>query len=294
MNIRKTLTALTLTGSLAASAVLATTTLGAGTADAARTRNTAAPRAGHEVVISTAGPDGSSTSDPSSSTTPVNRTVSTSKSSGSVVSGLIHRPGEAVEGTDTGSWANMADFMTFVVQDTANVWNWYYAQWGLGETSVNWYFSAPGQTVVSECKGGVLTDDSSPFYCPVDDTIYFSQVRAQTYWEKSGGDFGVATAIAHEFGHNVQAELKIERSTYGSAKFEQDADCFSGAFAHVAYYQGILDANDIAEGLASRSFVGDDNLDDPDHHGTSDERMAAFQLGYDSEGPAGCDAILNR
>jgi predicted metalloprotease len=294
MNIRKTLAAITLTGSLAASAMLATTTLGADAAsNAGRTRSheTAGPRSGHEST-STAGPDHGTATDPGTNT-PVDRAVSRSSAAGTVNTALMHRPGEAVAGTDTGSWSNMADFMTFVVQDAASVWNWYYQQWGYTQTSsVNWYFSAPGEVVKSACNGGALTDTSSPFYCPADDTIYFAQVRAQWYWENAGGDFGVAAALAHEYGHNVQNELNIQRATYGPAKFEQHADCFSGAFAHVAYYQGILDANDITEGRASRFLVGDDDVDNPDHHGTSQERMAAFQLGYDAAGPAGCDVVL--
>ena len=218
--------------------------------------------------------------------------LSDSPKKGVVNTRLIHRPGQAVMGTDTGAWPSMYDFMYFLVEDTAAVWNWYYQQWGFGSSSVNYYFSSPGEVVQSACNGGVLTDDGSPFYCPADDTIYFSQVRAAWYWNQAGGDFGVAAAMAHEYGHNVQTELNISREVYGSARFEMYADCLAGAFANVAYYQDILDANDVNEGMQSRWMVGDEDFSNPDHHGTPAQRRDAFLLGYNSQGPKGCDDVL--
>ena len=76
-------------------------------------------------------------------------------------------------------------------------------------------------------------------------------------------------------------------------KVEQNADCYSGAFARIAYFQGVLDANDINEGLWTAYAVGDRLVERADHHGTPEERLAAWKLGYDSAGPAACDAILN-
>jgi uncharacterized protein len=217
--------------------------------------------------------------------------IDPASSTGTINTQMMHRPGQAVAGTDSGRWTSMYDFMSFVVQDTASVWNWYYQQWGKGVSSVHYVFSTPGQVIYSACGGTPLTDTSSPFYCRTDDTIYFSQVRAQWYWNNAGGDFAVATAIAHEYGHNIQAELGINPANYTSMQFEQEADCFSGAFAHVAYYQGILDHNDINEALASRALVADNGLG-PDAHGTAQARQTAYLLGYNSNGPAACDTIL--
>ena len=155
---------------------------------------------------------------------------------------MIHRPGQAVSGTDTGRWTSMYDFMSFVVQDTASVWNWYYQQWGKGQSSARYSFPLPGVVVRTACKDAsgqyAVTDDDSAFYCGADDTIYISQARARWYWTRGGGDFAVATAIAHEYGHNVQSELGISRQNLRSTQFEQHADCLSGAFARQAYFQG--------------------------------------------------------
>jgi len=293
MNARKILATLTLTGALAAGFAVASSATDS-TAAAARMRTpSAAPRSSTSDAPA-AGPDRSSSTDPS--TSKATQAVRALGHSGSGVTDtqLIHRPGEAVAGTDTGQWSSMYDFMQFVMQDTGAVWNWYYQQWGVGSSGVHYSFPGPGEAVQSACDASPqVLDDASPFYCGADDTIYMSQVRAQWYWQNAGGDFGVAAALAHEYGHNVQTELGISRSTYGPAKFEQHADCLSGAFTHVAYYQGILDANDVSEGLSSRALVGDYEFTSADHHGTPQERMTAWQLGYDAAGPAACDAVLN-
>jgi predicted metalloprotease len=68
------------------------------------------------------------------------------------------------------------------------------------------------------------------------------------------------------------------------------ADCLAGAFTHVAYYQGILDADDITEGAQARFDVGDDLTDPAQHHGTPEERRDAFLTGYNGENPDVCVA----
>jgi predicted metalloprotease len=220
------------------------------------------------------------------------RSVTTQLIKGSVDPQTVHRPDEADSGTETASWSSLDEFMTFVVDDTAAVWNWYYEQWGYDPGGVNYVWVPAGQTAVTTCDDSVIDADTSPFYCASDDTIFFGMNRAVWYWEKAGGDFGLAAAIAHEYGHNVQHELGISEKTYGVTRHELHADCFAGAFAHVAYYQGILDSNDVSEGMTSRYLVGDFEFDNPQHHGTPEERAAAFKLGYDAAGPAGCDSLL--
>jgi len=302
MNLRKVLA----TALLAAVAAGATVAFQAGSASptgAPANPVSAAPRE-HAGSSSTGerSPEGTGTLHPGAADAEVTAERAATALDVSVsVQGLLHRPGQAVEGTDSGQWSSMYDFMSFVVQDAASVWSWYYQQWGYQTGSaVRYSFPLAGQQVVTGC--GDTTNDTTMEYCSNDDTIYFSQALATRLWDGSylgpdkwqgkGGDFAVATMLAHEYGHNVQAELGISNSTYGVAKHEQHADCFSGAFAHVAYYQGILDANDVAEGITTAYVVGDSWFDNPGHHGTPDERMAAWKLGYNSAGPAACDAVL--
>ena len=289
----KQLVALVAAGSIAAGVLFAATTGAAGSTGA--TARTAGPPEGATTNTATGqrNPKATTGSSTGTDTTGAERTMGAASSGGVIDSTMIHRPDQALAGTDTGVWASWDDFMTFVVQDVSSVWNWYYQQWGYSQSTVKYYWSTPGEVVYSACGGDPLTDDSSPFYCGKDDTIYFSQVRAKWYWDNAGGDFGVVASIAHEYGHNVQAELGIARTEGKSGNFEQQADCFSGAFAHVAYYQGILDANDVQEGLNSRYMVGDDGSG-PDPHGTPQERADAYWLGYNATGPAACDAILTK
>ena len=215
---------------------------------------------------------------------------------------MIHRPGQQVPGADTGRWSSMADFMTWVEQDVAVVWNWYYGQWKYGITSdAQLVFPLPGQRVETPCGP---TDDRTMFYCSLNDPIYFSQALATALWQgtyvgpdgqrstRPGGDFAVVTMLAHEYGHNVQQELGILGKGYPVSKTEQMADCLSGSFARQAYYQNVLDPNDITEGLNVAYMVGDSQFSNRDHHGTSAERVAAWKLGYGSASPAACWSIL--
>jgi hypothetical protein len=217
----------------------------------------------------------------------------------------LHKVGQQSVG-GTGQWANMQDFMQFVVEDSANVWNWYYKQWGVTSPStVNYSFPLPGQSVPMGDGCGGMTKDTTAEYCPTDDTIYFSQALAVQLWDGTvvgpdgqqndgpGGDFAVAYALAHEYGHNVDQELGIlQNPNLTTPQLEQHADCMAGAFTRVAYFQGILDTDDVQQGLNAASLVGDSDFAGADHHGTSAERMAAFAQGYNSAAPDGCNSLL--
>ena len=85
-----------------------------------------------------------------------------------------------------------------------------------------------------------------------------------------------------------------------SALLELQADCYAGMWVHHAGRQGILEEGDIEEGLRAASAVGDDRLQkmsgqavSPESftHGSSQERMAWFQRGYQSGDPKQCDTF---
>jgi len=201
--------------------------------------------------------------------------------------------------------------MQYVVDDASRVWTWYYQQWYGSQygSSVHTVFPRSGEVASGPCGS---TNNNTMMYCSVNDTIYFSQDIATRLWNGTfvgpdgqrssspGGDFAVATMLAHEYGHNVQAEIWGQDanggmrlvSSVGVPKDEQHADCLSGVFAQVAQRQGILDPNDINEGLRVAFMVGDSYFTASDHHGTSQERENAWWSGYKGS-PAGCDAILN-
>lgn len=151
-------------------------------------------------------------------------------------------------------------------------------------------------SVRTEC-GRADAEESVAFYCPLDETIYYS-TEIRSILEEEVGDFAWITVIAHEWGHHVQFELGVdvdERSPRSAQVYpiqlELQADCLAGAYAQDAEERDWLDPGDIEEALFLTDFAGDESgthWTDPNAHGTPQQRVRAFERGYD-EGIAGCD-----
>jgi len=73
---------------------------------------------------------------------------------------------------------------------------------------------------------------------------------------------------------------------------ELHADCWSGVWASSAADRGILEPGDIEEAVQTTMDVGDYETGAPGHHGTPEQRSAAFLTGYESGEPAGCEGYL--
>jgi hypothetical protein len=97
-------------------------------------------------------------------------------------------------------------------------------------------------------------------------------------------DVAVAAVCAHEFGHILQYKRKLDRriseEPASVKRLELQADFFAG------YYSGMRKrerAEFPAAVFALTQYnAGDDMLNDPDHHGTPDERGAAISRGFDA------------
>jgi len=160
-----------------------------------------------------------------------------------------------------------------------------------------------------------------PFYCPADRTVYLDLgfwTEMETKLGASGADFARAYVIAHEFGHHIQtltgtsqqvqqaqqrARGQAEANQY-SVALELQADCYAGVWAAnasaVSGGQVALEAGDLQEGLKTANAIGDDTLQGrgggrvtPEGftHGTSEQRMAWLQRGYQSGDPKVCDTF---
>jgi predicted metalloprotease len=122
------------------------------------------------------------------------------------------------------------------------------------------------------------------------------------------GDFAQAYVLAHEIGHHVQTLLGTDQRMRSrssgdndfSVRFELQADCYAGVWAHEADREGILEVGDVEEGLNAAAAVGDDRLQrmstghvNPDSftHGSSAQRAAWFRRGYSTGRPDACDTF---
>lgn len=126
------------------------------------------------------------------------------------------------------------------------------------------------------CTNSTETGISGPAYCPGDNTIYL-EMGLGDQKSREYGDFGALSIVSHEFGH---AYLMQTGQHHEGKTGELDADRFAGAFARYAEAKGLLEPGDLQEAQQTFHSVGDHAVDDPDHHGLPQERLAAFNRGH--------------
>jgi len=205
----------------------------------------------------------------------------------------------------------MNDFLTAVTKDVDAYWTTVFADEGLPEPRVTYQWIAAGQSAASACQdsSGTSGDDIAA-YCSADDTISISEAFASRIYDGeldhslpgssqgyggTAGDFAVAYIVAHEYGHQIQDELGLFEQ-YGSqlptSAFELQADCYAGTWAKSAYDENRLEDGDVQEALDAALAVGDFNNEDPGHHGTPEERKAAWSTGFEAGEPQACNSYL--
>src|SRR3954454_8695164 len=218
------------------------------------------------------------------------------------------RPGTAPPATrGRTEQTTVEGFLTDVLQSVDAYWTRTLSAAGRPEPRVGYLWVRPGDTVGTAC--GAPAGDDAAFYCPNDDTIYVAQQLAAELWqgiarnfpgERAGyghavGDFGLAYVIAHEYAHNVQAELGLftvgEQRT-GVKPFELQADCMAGLWGNSVYREGKLQPGDVEEALGTAAAACDFEVNNPQHHGTPAERREAWLRGYRSGDPSVCSAYV--
>lgn len=154
----------------------------------------------------------------------------------------------------------------------------------------------------SQCGGA--DSHVGPHYCPQDQTIYLDETffdELTTLLGAEGGDVAEAYVIAHEVGHHVQYELNgldETESNLESIQLELQADCFAGLWAYSIKDLGVFEQGEIREAIDAAGAVGDDRIQakvegrvNPESwtHGSGEQRVAAFNRGYESGQVIQCD-----
>jgi len=201
-----------------------------------------------------------------------------------------------------------SQFVKTVLADTEDVWTQLFPKIAGRRYTPPTLVLFTGQ-VKSAC--GFASAAAGPFYCPLDKKVYidlaFYDELKQRF--KAPGEFAQAYVIAHEIGHHVQNQLGISNKVQAmqtrlskrdynklSVRMELQADFLAGVWAHhVARYAGILDEQDIRDGINAAAAIGDDRIQkmsqgyvvpDAFTHGSGEQRVRWFMYGLKTGDPS--------
>jgi uncharacterized protein len=232
---------------------------------------------------------------------------------GGIGGALAPSGGTAEPYQPTAQEEELADFVTFVLNDAQSVW-----QQVLPRVASQQYQDAKlvlfSDTVDSGC--GYAQSAMGPFYCPMDQKVYIDLGFYQELKNRFGapGDFAQAYVLAHEVGHHVQNILGIAEQVQAarqnnpsqanalSVRMELQADCLAGIWAQTTQRRELLEAGDVEEGINAAAAVGDDRIQkqstgyvNPEGwtHGSAKQRVAWFMQGYQSGDIKSCDTFNN-
>jgi predicted metalloprotease len=141
----------------------------------------------------------------------------------------------------------------------------------------------PGDTTYQEVS------DFGAFYCPDGDFMAYDDGELGIIYELAErySPSVVAVVMAHEFGHAVQNRIGVLDRDVATIYTEQQADCFSGAWARRVWEGqavGITFGDeDIRTGLIALDVVADPigtSVLEPGGHGAAFDRIGAFQEGF--------------
>jgi predicted metalloprotease len=150
--------------------------------------------------------------------------------------------------------------------------------------------------VCGENSAGV----QNAFYCPGDDSVAWDRGTLLPVLNTMFGPMAVATVFAHEMGHAIQFRLgSVTKATPTIVK-EQQADCYAGAFIRYvadgdARHFQLSTGDGLNQVLSTMMFIRDQvgtTAVDPQAHGSSFDRVTAFQFGF-TDGPVRCAKIDN-
>ena len=219
-------------------------------------------------------------------------------------------PGEDITEEGPDPEQESVDFMSFVLDDVQQTWEEEFAE--AGEDYPRADLVLFRRAVNTGC--GQASAATGPFYCPLDQKAYVDLGFFDELSTNFGapGDFAQAYVLAHEIGHHVQNVLGInpevrrlqqeqpQRANELSIRQELQADCLAGIWAHSAFERDLLEDGDLEEGIGAAEAVGDDRIQssagggvNPETwtHGSSDQRIKWFRVGFDSGDSNQCDTF---
>lgn len=197
-------------------------------------------------------------------------------------------PGAAVIEAAPAPDAELDVFVDEAVDALNAYWTRSFRQLGRSYTAPTFVKAAYNQNVRSKCGDSRGADHS---YCQDENAVYvdYDSDDAESFeslWDEEKPLVIVAT-LGHEWGHHVQNLLGIFDDDSGSAedsrRYELQADClmglFVGSYEKTSDWVGRSDIRDVIRDTRESGDDPDDPVDERDH-GSSEERVAAFQRGY--------------
>lgn len=186
------------------------------------------------------------------------------------------------------------------ISDIADYWNVQYAKTFPGAFKpvtrfISWDSTAPRAQAVEFCRGSTYQEVNAA-YCSADKTIGFDRGTLLPGLVQKFGPMSVVMVLAHEYGHSIQAQAKLNGFFTPTVVREQQADCFAGVFLR-AVAEGssrhfTLNTTDGLNGVLAAiiSFRDREPGAALDEHGTAFERVTAVQIGY-TDGATACKGI---
>jgi predicted metalloprotease len=207
------------------------------------------------------------------------------------------------------SASDMRSYLRAAFDDAQGLWRHEF-------TSGGQQYTAAGLTLFSRAvrsSGCGAQENVGPFYCPANHGIYLDLRFFDMLVRRFGvGGFAQAYVVGHEFGHHVQtltgilqrkaaADAQDPSGKNGrSVRFELQADCLGGVWAHSVYERGQLSEEDIRQALRAAQLTGDDFQQRVSGrpvdsglwtHGSSAQRQRWFTTGFHNGDPAACDTF---
>ena len=209
-------------------------------------------------------------------------------------------PSRDVENTDGGEIDELA---AASISDIEDFWKTAY-----GETFDEDF--TPVEALISWDAGGFKSQEFcredtyglvNAGFCFLDNTIGWDRGELLPALRDSFGDIAVTNVLAHEYGHAIQHQAKLNKKDTPTLVAEQQADCFAGAYmrwvAEGNSPRFTLSTADGLNGLLAAVVSFRDPLlseqeyeSGEDEHGSAFERITAFQFGF-TDGAASCAAI---